>query len=103
MTAKEDCLNYLTYRAERAADWREFQACKYPADSRNTLAAQRLNTLAAGMTIPPDVWSDLERHYDESSPRWLDAVSQTNREVCFRKHPLDTAAYLRNLISNLTN
>ena len=102
MTSRDDCLAYLSHRAERAADWREQLALKYP-DPKNLKAAARLRAIAAGLDIPAETWPEIQPYYDESDPRWLDAVSITNRDIVFRQRPKDSEGYLRNLISNLTH
>jgi hypothetical protein len=102
MTTKDDCLAYLSHRAERGAEWREQLALKYP-DKRNLKAAERLRAIAATLDISAELWPAIAPHYDEADPRWLDAVSTTNRDVVFRQRPKDSEGYLRNLISNLTH
>lgn len=103
MLTKDDCTAYLIHRGHRASDWRTLQAHKFPNDKRNAQAAERLQALMADADIPDQLWSVIGPYYDETCPKWLDAVSDTNRDVAFRKQPKNFSAYLQNLISNLTH
>ena len=102
MTNKDDCAHYLASRFHSNAAWRSGQYVKFPNDARNALAAQRLLELDSGIAISDALWDRLSPYYDESDTRWLAAVSETNRDVGFRKHPRDFAAWVENLLSNLT-
>jgi hypothetical protein len=57
--------------------------------------------LESGIDISDALWDKLSPYYDESDTRWLTAVSETNRDVGFRKHPCDFAAWAEHLLLNL--
>jgi hypothetical protein len=99
---KYDCVHYLANRFQSNSAWRSGQFAKFPNDTRNARAAQRLLELESGIEISDALWDKLSPYYNESDTRWLAAVSETNRDVGFRKHPRDFAAWVENLLSNLT-
>jgi hypothetical protein len=100
--SKEDFANYLKRALCACSKWREQQANRYPTDeARNRKAAARLAELASEISVPDSVWSDIGPHYNEASSRFVAAVSDSNRDVEFRRHPKDFSAYLQNLSSNL--
>jgi hypothetical protein len=99
---KEHCTRYLSNRLRGSSDWRRAQGTKFPADTRNDKASVRLLELESLIEIPDLIWTSIAPYYDESDSRWLAAVSDTNRDIGFRRHPRDFAAYLDNLMSNLT-
>ena len=84
-----------------SATWRRVRAEKYPHDCRNADAAMRLRELEYEIEISDNVWEEIKTLV--SSPRAsLVAMSDTNREIGFKKNPHDFAAWLENFISNLT-
>ncbi len=83
-----------------SSNWRDAKAKRFTHDVRNADAAKRLLELESEIAIPDNVWTQLEPLV--SDPACLAAVSETNRDVAFRKHPRDFAAWLENLHSNLT-
>jgi hypothetical protein len=99
---KQEFIEHLAYRLPRAAAWRQSQAEKFPNDKRNLRAAERLRALATDMNVPDAIWANIRTHFDPCSPRWLDAISTTSREVGFRTRPNDFSEYLETLISNLS-
>jgi hypothetical protein len=99
---KEDCAHHFASRFQSNSAWRNGQFVKFPNDTRNALAAQRLIELESGIEISDMLWERLSPYYNEADTRWLSAVSETNRDVGFRKHPRDFAAWVENLLSNLT-
>jgi hypothetical protein len=67
---------------------------EFSHDPRNAQAAKRLRELASQLCISDDAWALLEPHFNGADARWLAAVTETNRDVGFRKHPRDFAAWL---------
>jgi hypothetical protein len=84
-----------------SSNWRKAQAKRFTHDARNAEAAQRLLELALEIVIPADVWQQLAPLI--ADPGCLSAISETNRDVAFRRHPANFSAWLENLLSNLTN
>jgi hypothetical protein len=74
-----------------SADWRKAQAKRYAYDGRNAVAAQRLLELKSEIDIPDGVWKQIEPLVADLA--CLAVVSETNRDVAFRKHPVDFAAW----------
>ena len=89
----------LSDQFRTSSNWRKAQAKRFTHDARNAEAAQRLLELALEIVIPADVWQQLAPLV--ADPVCLAAISETNRDVGFRKHPDDFAAWLENLHSNL--
>lgn len=100
-STKEDCAHYFATRFCIKATWRKGQYVKFPCDSRNALAAEQLLDLKSGIKISDAVWEQLSSYYNETDARRFDAVSQTNGDVGFRKHPKDFSDWVDNLLSNL--
>ena len=98
---KQACARYLAQRFRGSSDWRRCQSAKFPNDPRNPKAQRRLLELEAEIAIPDSSWEKLSPHYNEFDSHWLAAVSDTNRDVGFRRHPRDFAEYLENLLANL--
>ena len=96
-----DCQQYLVGRCYSSADWRDSQQIRFAHDKRNGEAAIRLRELAGEIKISEAEWEELSPFYDETNARWLEAVTTTNRDIKFRKHPQDSAAYLQQLAANL--
>ncbi len=83
-----------------SSNWRKAKAKRYTHDTRNAEASQRLLELESQIFIPDNVWERLAPLV--SDPACLAAISETNRDVGFRKHPAEFSAWLENLHSNLT-
>lgn len=98
---KQACARYLAQRFRGSSDWRRCQSAKFPNDPRNPKAQRRLLELASEVNISDHTWTSLAPYYDENDGHWLAAVSDTNRDVGFRRHPHDFAEYLQNLLVNL--
>jgi hypothetical protein len=79
--------------------WRKAQAKRLTHDARNAEASQRLLELESQIVISDNVWEQLAPLF--SDPVCLAAISDTNRDVAFRKNPRDFAAWLENLHANL--
>jgi hypothetical protein len=79
--------------------WRKAQAKGLTHDARNAEASQRLLELESQIVISDNVWEQLAPLV--SDPVCLAAISDTNRDVAFRKNPRDFAAWLENLHANL--
>jgi hypothetical protein len=90
----------LSDQFRTSSNWRKAQAKRFTHDTRNAKAAQRLLELESQIVIPDNVWETLEQLVSDSA--CLAAISETNRDVGFRKHPADFAAWLENLHSHLT-
>ena len=99
---KEDCAHYFADRFRTNSIWRRGQFVKLPCDTRNAPAAQQLPELKSGIEISDARWDTLSPYHNEVDARWLAAVSKINGDVGFRKHPRDFAAWVDNLLSNLT-
>jgi hypothetical protein len=97
---KTNFIATLSDQFRMSANWRKAQAKRYTYDARNAEAAQRLLELESQVIIPDSLWQKLAPLV--SDPACLAAVSETNRDVGFRKHPSDFSAWLENLRSNLT-
>ena len=83
-----------------SADWRDRQLQRFPDDDRNTKARARLLELESQIDISDDAWQELEPIVQGN--KFLTAISETNRDVGFRTHPIDFSAWLDNLHCNLT-
>lgn len=97
---KSDFSATLSDQFRISANWRKAQAKRFTHDARNAEASQRLLELESGINIPDSVWQQMQPLV--SDPACLAVVSETNREVAFRKHPRDFTAWLENLHANLT-
>ena len=82
-----------------SADWRDRQLQRFPDDDRNTKARARLLELESQIDISDDAWQVLEPIVQGN--KFLTAISETNRDVGFRTHPIDFSAWLDCLHSNL--
>jgi hypothetical protein len=100
--SKEDFSYYLSNRFIGSSAWRRIKAKTFPDDPRNARAAQGLLELESQIEILDDVWEKLEPFYNESDSHFLAAVTDTNRDIGFKKNPRDFSAWLENLHSNLT-
>ena len=89
----------LSDQFRTSANWRKGQTKRFKHDARNAEAALRLLELKSMIVIPDDAWEALEPLV--ADPSILAAISETNRDVGFRKHPADFAAWLENLRSNM--
>jgi hypothetical protein len=90
----------LSDQFRTSANWRTGQARRFTHDGRNVDAAKQLLLLESEIVISDEAWTQLEPLV--SNPTSLAAISETNRDVGFRTHPADFAAWLENLHSNLT-
>jgi hypothetical protein len=85
INSKQNCISDLSASVKRTAIWRRGLEAKFN-DSRNGLAAERLDQLAIEIANLSDQdWSELSVYYSWSSGKWADAVSQTSRQVGFRR------------------
>jgi hypothetical protein len=64
-----------------------------------TKAKARLLELESEIDISDAKWEQLEPIVQGN--KFLTAISETNRDVGFRTHPIDFSAWLENLHSNL--
>ena len=83
-----------------SAKWRTAQAKRYSYDARNATAAQRLLELDAEIDIPDHAWEQIQPLV--SDPACLAVVSETMRDVAFRKHPASFVEWLEIFRANLT-
>jgi hypothetical protein len=84
INSKQNCIIDLSASVKRTAVWRRGLQAKFN-DSRNGLAAERLDQLATEINdLSDEAWSELSPFYSWSSGKWADAVSQTSRLVSFR-------------------
>ena len=97
---KNDLAATLSYQFRTSSKWRTAQAKRYKHDGRNAEAAHRLLELESQIRISDAIWEALAPLI--SKPACLLAISETNRDVGFRKYPRDFTSWLENLHSNLT-
>ena len=101
LTPKQRFLNMLAEQFRNSATWRRVRAEKYPHDCRNADAAMRLRELEYEIEISDNVWEEIRSL--ASNPRaLLVAMSDTNREVGFKRNPPNFEAWLDIFTSNLT-
>jgi hypothetical protein len=82
--------------------WREHKAGQYPEyRTANVNAAARLLELSMNAEIAKEDWPLFEVHYSDQN-RWREAVSLTNRQVCFTRQPRSFSEYMGCLLENLT-
>jgi hypothetical protein len=79
--------------------WRKTNSKRYQHDPRNAEAAKRLLELKSQIVITDEVWERFKPLVSDSV--CLADISETNREVGFRKHPADFTAWLDCLHDNL--
>jgi len=96
---KTEFATTLSDQFRMSANWRGSNAKRYTHDARNAEAAQRLHELELQIVIPDSVWETLAPLV--ADPVCLAAISETNRDVGFRKHPKDFSSWLENLHANL--
>ena len=96
---RNDFTKTLSQQFRMSAKWRKSNAKRYN-DDRNLEAAKRLLELESQIVIQDEVWEHLKPLV--SGPPSLAAISQTNREVGFKRHPADFTAWLENLHAELT-
>jgi hypothetical protein len=84
---KSNFIETLSNQFRISSKWRKAQAKRFTHDARNAEAAQRLLELESQIVIPESVWKQLEPLV--SDPACLAAISETNRDVAFRRHPRD--------------
>jgi hypothetical protein len=102
MTTKNDCLESLSLNLAKTGPWRGLQSKKWPDDTRNGPAAQRLADLAEQATdISDHQWALLAPHFDPADRRWNDAVSTASRDVGFRSKPATFDAYVETVLAAL--
>jgi hypothetical protein len=97
---KSNFIDIVSNQFRISSNWRKTQAMRYVHDARNAVAAERLLELESQIVIPDNVWEKLAPLV--SDPQCMAAISETNRDVGFRRHPRDFAAWLENLHANLT-
>ncbi len=100
MLTKTNFIESLSHQFRVSSHWRKRQAKRYLYDARNGIAAERLLELESQIVIPDHIWKQLAPLV--SGPACLAVISETNRDVAFRRHPCDFSAWLENLLSNLT-
>jgi hypothetical protein len=96
---KSDFIPTLSDQFRMSAKWRKGHTKRF-SDPRNADASRRLLELESQIVISDCDWETLAPLV--SNPSCLAAISETNRDVGFRKHPRDFAAWLENLHGNLT-
>lgn len=100
MNTKEDFSHCISTGFFRSSAWRHLKKRAFPGDARNERAANRLLELESQIEVSDDQWKRFEPHCREQN--LLAAITDTNRDVCFRTYPRDFAAWLENLHANLT-
>jgi hypothetical protein len=77
LNRKEECASLLSASLSRTSRWRDALHRRYPSDTRNARAAERLLQLAdEAANLTDEQWAELERYYNWSSESWVEAVSQ---------------------------
>ncbi|MBR1204489.1 MULTISPECIES: hypothetical protein [unclassified Bradyrhizobium] len=99
---REDFHFYCSNRFIGTSSWRQVKQKNFPQDPRNDRAAQRLLELESQIEITDQMWERIAPFYNESDSHFLAAVTDANRDVCFRTHPATFAAWFDNLHTNLT-
>jgi hypothetical protein len=67
---KEHCTKYLSNRLRGSSDWRRAQGTKFPSDTRNEKASQRLLELESSIVIPDAVWNERRQDIRASRQNW---------------------------------
>ena len=99
MTAKTDCLAYLSRQLIATGQWRRTQASRWPHDPRNEQATKALWRLATGPNeINDDQWRQLKPLYNPRDSHWCEAVARCSRDVGFRSNPESFADYVGTII-----
>ena len=96
---KDEFSSTLSDQFRISAKWRTAQAKRYSYDARNATAGQRLLELKSEINIPDHIWEQIQPLVSEST--CLSVISETMRDVAFRKHPANFTAWLENLHANL--
>jgi hypothetical protein len=100
---KIDCVDALIFGLNRTANWRQKMAAKYPSDPRNARAADCLSKLAAcANELTDEAWSQLQPHSGWASERWRESISQTARDVGFRKKIKNLPSFVSSLVDVLS-
>ena len=98
---KKRFANTVADQFRMSATWRQAKADRFSHDGRNADAARRLRELESQVVVSDDIWEEIEPLASDHAA-CLAAMSETNRDVGFRKHPRDFSAWLENFLSNLT-
>jgi hypothetical protein len=93
---------YLSGRFIGTSSWRRKKGVTFQNDPRNDRAAQRLLELESQIEIPEDMWLKLKPFYTENDDLFQVAVTIATRNIGFRTHPADFAAWLECLLEVLT-
>jgi hypothetical protein len=101
MNNKPIFVSALSNQFKISGKWRGNNAKRFAHDPRNADAAKRLLDLVSQIYISDDTWTQFAPLLQDDAA-CLSAISETNRDVGFRTHPADFAAWVENLHSNLT-
>jgi hypothetical protein len=100
LTNKQRFAYTVAEQFRNSAGWRQVKAERYQHDYRNANAARRMRELECEIEIPDDTWEEIE-HLVSDRRASLAAMSETNREIGFKRNPADFAAWLERFILNL--
>jgi hypothetical protein len=89
----------ITARILSTATWRRSLVDKFPDDTRNELAAVRLEELADTDTsqVSPDTWEKL----DLENERFSQALNDSCRDIGFRSRPKDLDQFIKGVVARL--
>jgi hypothetical protein len=97
-----DLQDFLSLSLSKTANWRRQQALKWPQDTRNAVAAERLFALAAQAgPISDDACEVIRRAFDPRDDRFCQIVSDASRGVGFRTSPRTFEAYAQTIADAL--
>jgi len=97
---KINCINDLSSRMSRTANWR--RKLQYQSDARNAQAAAKLDQLADEVNdLSDEAFEELKTYYGCNSVTWSEAVSMASRHVVF--HNVKTLpAFISDLVGILS-
>ena len=97
---KKRFLKIASEQIRLSATWRDSKVGRYSFDGRNEEASRLLFALESQVELSDSAWEEIAPLVSDRVA-CLAAMSATNREVGFKKHPRDFAAWLYNFLSML--
>lgn len=103
MNDKQDCIESIAKDLERTSTWRKALTSRFPEDARNLRAARTLDKLVAEAdSLTDEQFCALKPYFAWGSETWLDALSQTTRQVGFSYRAGDLDYLIKILLRNLS-
>jgi hypothetical protein len=100
---KTDCIDSIKFGTRRTRQWRTRCAVKHSLDPRNAKAADYLDRLSDKANQLTDAdWLRLQPHFNWTSERWREAISQTARAVGFTSTINDFPSFVEHLVGLLS-